>query len=213
MVAIFAANDIRKHLLRHTHTRAAHTCREHTHMCVRLMCDQPSESPNHPINCRPPITHDDDDARARGGLQPLPALASAIIQRTHDVCVCHVCACVCVCVWVFIWYVVNPTGHIPHRRKGVSCHCHTRLPRLRTKANTHTHMSCDWSVCVSVCAGVKTMYSYFTLHYLPFRQTTTHFRDPPAPPSIHLVSSSPVFALRSPLLNIFSALPTPSAAA
>lgn len=84
----------------HTHT---HTHIQCTHMSVRLMCDQPRESPNHPINM-PPTHHTRrrrrrDVARARAGLQPLPALASAIIQRTHvvHVCVCHVCVCACGC--------------------------------------------------------------------------------------------------------------------
>lgn len=149
MVAIFAANDIRKHLLRHTHARSTHTHIQCTHMSVRLMCDQPRESPNHPINMPP--THHTRRRRRRCPSPSWAATPSRPCQRhytahTRRACVCL--PCVCVCVWVFIWYVVNPTGHIPHRGKGVSCHCHTRLPRPRTKANTHTHMSC--SVCVRV---------------------------------------------------------------
>lgn len=183
-----------------THTRAQHIHAEnkHTHVCSSHVW--PTQGIAQPPDKLPPTHH---TRRRRCPSPSWAATPSRPCQRhytTHTRCVCLPCVChVCVCVWVFIWYVVNPTGHIPHRRKGVSCHCHTRLPRPRTKANTHTHthMSCDWSVWV--CAGVKTMYSYFTLHYLPFRQTTTHFRDPPTPPSIHLVSSSPVFALRSPL--------------
>lgn len=175
------------------------------------MCDQPRESPNHPINM-PPTHHTRRRRRRRCPSPSWAATPSRPCQRhytAHTRCACVCLPCVCVCVWVFIWYVVNPTGHIPHRRKGVSCHCHchTRLPRPRTKANTHTHMSCDWSECVCGCEDHVQLF-HFTLFTISPNDYTLQGTPPPAPPpSTHLVSSPP--CLRSSLLSIVLMPPFP----
>lgn len=215
MVAIFAANDIRKHLLRRTHARSTHTVHTHiqcTHMSVRLMCDQPRESPNHPINM-PPTHHTRRRRRRRRCPSPSwAATPSRPCQRhytahTRRACVCLPCVCVCVRVGV---HLVCSEPYRTHSSPSKRGELPLPLPHALTpeQRQTHTH---TWAPTgVSVCAGVKTMYSYFTLHYLPFRQTTTHFREPPPapPPSTHLVSSSPP-CLRSSLLSIVLMPPFP----
>lgn len=197
-----------------THTRAAlthrHTHTVHTHVCsshvwpTQGIAQPPDKHAAHPSHTTTTTTMPEPEL----GCNPFPPLPAPL----YNVCVCL--PCVCVCVWVFIWYVVNPTGHIPHRRKGWAATATRAYPAPEQRqTHSHTHELRLECVCVRVWRPCTVISLYIIYHFAKRLHTSGTPQPPLPPPSIHTLGKlSP--CLRSSLfLSIVSALPTPSAAA